>query len=55
MAALYVLSEILDQVTLMAAPILPHLMEEIEIHHPWHSGTTTDIFVQVYSIHSFNH
>ncbi|KAK4037770.1 hypothetical protein OUZ56_029799 [Daphnia magna] len=38
LSALYVLSEILDQVSLITAPILPHLTEEIEIYHPWRSG-----------------
>ncbi|XP_046658057.1 isoleucine--tRNA ligase, mitochondrial-like isoform X2 [Daphnia pulicaria] len=35
LSALFVLSEILDQITLIIAPILPHLTEEIEMHHPW--------------------
>ena len=39
MSAIYVLSTILDQVTVILAPILPHLTEEIEIHHPWHAGS----------------
>lgn len=39
LSALFVLSEILDQITLIIAPILPHLMEEIEIYHPWRSGS----------------
>lgn len=38
MSALYALSQILDQTTLIIAPILPHLTEEIEIYHPWRSG-----------------
>lgn len=38
MSAIYVFGEILDQVTVILAPILPHLTEEIEMYHPWHSG-----------------
>lgn len=38
LSALFVLSEILDQITLIIAPILPHLTEEIEMHHPWRAG-----------------
>lgn len=41
LSALLVLSEIMDQVTLVMAPILPHLTEEVEIYHPWHSGFET--------------
>ena len=38
LAAIYVLVQLLDQITLVSAPILPHLMEEIELHHPWRQG-----------------
>ena len=35
-AAVCVLNEILTNVTLVLAPLLPHLAEEIYLHHPLH-------------------
>lgn len=41
--AVDVVSEILAVLTRSVAPILPHLAEEVWLHHPDNLGTNTDV------------